>query len=165
MNIEQLTVSREVHRQALLQALFDFVKANGEPFSDYYRNEHGINDEEDEDVTVTHVLDTSEFGCYFPLPLQVNNDDIDKAEDIDNDLYDAFELYCFWSFYIVKDNKTGSEELKYYEFYNSGIKWSDEDSEPDHSSACDLSLAKLDYIITAIKLGLAERKFFSDDEK
>ena len=158
MNVKELVEAREEHRQALLQALFDFVKENGEPFSDYYRDEHGIDEEEDENVTVTHVLDTSQFGCYFPLPLQVNNKEIDDAEDIDNDLYDAFELYCFWSFYIVKDNETGEEELKYYEFYNSGIKWSDEDSEPDHSPAADLSLAKLDYIFTAIQCGMQENE-------
>ena len=42
----------------------------------------------------------------------------------------------------------------YYKFYNSGIRWSDDESEPDHDYASGLDVASLDYIFTAIECGM-----------
>ncbi len=152
MNLNQLLETRETHRQQLLEALEQFVRDNGDDMSDYYRDEHGI-DEDYYGYDVVKILDTAQFGCAFPCALRINDDDLEKADSID-DLCDSFEFHAFWSFYIAKDRKTGEESLMYYEFCCPGIRWSDESSYTYHEAAFDLSLEVLENIISAIESGM-----------
>ena len=82
MNLKQLLNTREKCREQMLNALEEFVRENGEEMSDYYRNEHGI-DEDYYGYDVVKILDTAEFGCYFPLALQLNDDSFENATEID----------------------------------------------------------------------------------
>ena len=59
---------REACKQQLLDALMTLVRENGVDYNDYYRNEHGI--EEDDGYTVVKVFDIACFGCYIGLPLK-----------------------------------------------------------------------------------------------
>ena len=159
MNEFYLDNVRESCRLQLLFALEKFVRDNGREMSDYYRNEHGI-DEDYYGYDVVKILDTAEFGCCFPLPLMVNDDALSNGDENPTlkGVDDSFNYYAYWSFYIAKDRDTGIERLMYYKFWNSGLMWSDEGSEPDHDYADDLSLAQLDYIYTAIIYGFKEDK-------
>jgi len=143
-------------RSVLVQAIMDYVREHGEdyttePLPDYYRDEFGIDDEE-EGGKVVRLLDVSDPGCFFAVQLKVNDDDIhDQCEEDDyrNAAWAGFEHYAIWALYIVRDAE-GNESLKYYMFTNPGICYSD-DSEPDHDNVCTLTLAGLYYIIEAIE--------------
>lgn len=134
----------------LLNAITEFVRQNGEDMNEYFYNEFGIN-EEDYGEKVLKVLNVSNPGCYFATQDEVNADYIKKAIDRSDyglAAYRGFEHHAIWALYIVKETD-GKEYLKYYEFYNSGIAY-DDSSEPDHSYAKDLDIAKLWYIIEAL---------------
>ena len=147
MDIEKLLQTREDCKAMMLYALERFVYEHGVRYDKFFANEHGIY--EDDGHTIVKVLDVSHSGCFFPLPLKVNDYEGTKYDDEDT-LRNSFDLYCFWSFYIERD-KEGHNTLMYYMFYNDGVNWDDENSEPDHSPAESLSLAQLDYILTALK--------------
>lgn len=151
MNLNQLLETRETHRQQLLEALEQFVRDNGDDMSDYYRDEHGI-DEDYYGYDVVKILDTAQFGCAFPCALKINDDNLDTAQSF-TDLFDSFEFHAFWSFYIAKDRETGKETLMYYEFCCPGISYMD-CAEPYHEAAYDLSLEVLENIISAIESGM-----------
>ena len=122
----------------LLDAITKFVRANGGEMNDYYRNEFGLDVEDKDSERVICVLDVSCPGCSYAVQDEVN-DDSDSP----------FTHHSIWALYIVRDNETGEEKLKFYEFYNSGTTY-DDDSEPDHDYVCNLTLADLWYIIQAI---------------
>jgi len=152
MNLNQLCSVREGLRVQLLMALESYVRENGDNMADYYRDEHGI-DEDSYGYDVVKILDTSDFGCCFPMALKINDDDLDNATTLD-DLRESFEYHAFWSFYIAKDRKTGEESLYYYEFCCPGIQWLQEEAEPYHEPAAELSLEALENIVSAIKFGM-----------
>lgn len=54
MKSEQLEQVREACKQQMIDTLMTLVRENGTDYNDYYRDEHGI--EEDEGYTVTKVL-------------------------------------------------------------------------------------------------------------
>ena len=66
MKLEQLKQTKEACKQQLLDTLMTFVRENGDDNNDYYRNEHGI--DEDEGYTIVKVLDIASFGCHLALP-------------------------------------------------------------------------------------------------
>lgn len=142
MNTNELILAESSCKDILYGKLKDFVLEHGEEMCDYFRDEYGMDEEENEDVTITNVIDLASHGCYFALPLKFQT----EGEDPDNDfLFDAF-----WSLYTVKDNTTGKIELKYYRFYNYGITFDDDSSEPDHDDAYSLSMVELAYIYDAV---------------
>lgn len=147
MKSEQLHQVREACKVQLLNTLMTLVRENGDEYNDYYRDEHGI--EEDEGYTIVKVLDIASFGCAFALPLKW----VDGIEgDIDPtaaDLSDEFGHHAFWSLYIERD-ETGYEMLMLYQFFNSGVNWQGDMAEPDHQPASEMSLAELDYLTEAI---------------
>ena len=138
---------REACKEQLLDTLMTLVRENGDDYNDYYRDEHGI--EEDEGYTIVKVLDIASFGCAFALPLKW----VDGIEgDIDPtvaDLSDEFGHHAFWSLYIERD-ETGYETLMLYQFFNGGVNWQGDMAEPDHQPASEMSLAELDYLTQAI---------------
>ncbi len=147
MKSEQLHQVREACKEQLLDTLMTLVRENGDDYNDYYRDEHGI--EEDEGYTIVKVLDIASFGCAFALPLKW----VDGIEgDIDPtvaDLSDEFGHHAFWSLYIERD-ETGYETLMLYQFFNGGVNWQGDMAEPDHQPASEMSLAELDYLTQAI---------------
>ena len=132
-------VSRNAH-EMLINALTEYVRENGEDMCEYFYNEHGIDEEDEEGVKVVKVLDVSESGCHFACQHSVNRED--SCVD------DRFYHYAIWSLYIVRD-AYGKASLKYYMFYSNGMTYRN-DSEPNHDYVDTLSLADLHYIIEAV---------------
>lgn len=147
MKSEFLEQTRERVKQQLLGALMTLVRENGVDYNDYYRNEHGI--EEDEGYTVVKVFDIACFGCHMALPLQWCNCLTADVHPLSSELADEFGYHAYWSLYIERD-KTGYETLMLYQFFCPGVCWDSEDAEPDHSPASKMSLAELDYLTQAI---------------
>lgn len=131
---------KERCQSLMVASLQNFVLEYGEEMSDYFRNEYGMDEEGDDNVTITKVVDLASHGCYFSLPLI---HETDGGED-------DYEHYAFWSLYTVVDNETNEIDLKYYCFYNAGFSFNHEGSEPDHNYVRNLSLAQLEYIYSAI---------------
>lgn len=136
----------------LIDYLTDYVRKNGDEMSDYFYNEFGINDEEEEGVKVIKVLETSEIGVSFARQFNANK----CAENIDRDdlgfevfdkLENTFHYATYWAFYIVKNGD--DEYLKYYCFYNDGVCYQ-EDSEPDHGFVVNLTLEDIANILEVL---------------
>lgn len=147
MKSEQLEQTREACKQQLLDTLMTLVRENGEDYNDYFRDEHGI--EEDEGYTIVKVLDIASFGCHMALPLKWCDDFEGDTDPTPEELSDEFGYHAYWSLYIEHD-ETGYETLMFYQFCNSGVNWQSELAEPDHSPASEMSLAELDYLTQAI---------------
>lgn len=136
-----ILVSRNA-REMLVNALYEYVWEHGEEMSDYFYNEHGINDEDEEGVKVVKVLDVSNPGCCFACQNTVNFNSSNSC------IESGFHHYSVWSLYIVCD-ANGNTGLKYYMFHSDGIEYQNS-SEPDHDYVDTLSLADLRYIIEAV---------------
>jgi len=154
MDIKDLIMVARNCQEQLIKALTEYVREYGEEMSDYFYNEFGMEEEDEEGVKITHVLNTSEMGCSFARQFKVNDEtlsDIDRHDEgfeIFDKLENSFHYATYWAFYIVRD-ADGNENLKYYCFYNDGVCYQ-EDSEPDHDLVERLSLDELRYIIAAI---------------
>lgn len=147
MKSEQLHQVREACKQQLLDTLMTLARENGDDYNDYYRDEHGI--DEDEGYTIVKVFDIAHFGCHVGLPLKWRDDiegDTDPTPEV---LADEFGYHAYWSLYIERD-QTGYETLMLYQFCNDGVNWQSGPAEPDHSPASEMSLAELDYLTQAI---------------
>lgn len=147
MKSGQLEQVREACKQQLLDTLMTLVRENGTDYNDYYRDEHGI--DEDEGYTVVKVFDIACFGCCVALPLKF---DCGIESDIDptpQQIADEYGCHAYWSLYIERD-ATGYETLMLYQFYNDGVNFQGGPAEPDHSPASEMSLAELDYLTQAI---------------
>ncbi len=147
MKSEQLHQVRESCKEQLLDTLMTLVRENGDDYNDYYRDEHGI--DEDEGYTIVKVFNIACFGCHMALPLKWCDGLTADVHPLSSELADEFGYHAYWSLYIERD-KTGYETLMLYRFYNSGVNWQGELAEPDHHPASDLSLAELDYLTQAI---------------
>ena len=134
MNKEDLRNGLDYCRNYMISQLTQYVLEHGEDMCDHYRNEHGLDENE-----VLKLIDLADCGCYFSLPqkFQAENDE------------DDYEHYAFWTLYVVKEDDD-EIRLKYYCFYNNGFDFDEVLSEPDHDYAEDLSLAKLEYIYSAV---------------
>lgn len=154
MEIKDLILVSRNAQEMLLNALTEYVRENGEEMCDYYYNEFGMYEEDEEGVKIIKVLDTSEKGCAFSKQFKVNDENLkdmsrhDDEFEIYDKLTDSFNYSTYWAFYIVQE-ADGTERLKYYKFYNDGVQYED-DSEPDHDYADSLGLEDLHYIIEAI---------------
>jgi len=154
MEIKDLILVARNCKEQLIKALTEYVRDHGEEMSDYYYNEFGMYEEDEEGVKITSVLDTSEIGCFFTRQVKVNDESLkdigrhDEGFEIFDKLDNSFGYATYWAFYIVRE-KDGSENLKYYKFYNNGVCYYD-DSDPDHDYVDTLSLSELHYIYQAI---------------
>lgn len=147
MKSEQIHQIREACKEKMLDTLMTLVRENGEDYNDYFRNEHGI--EEDDGYTIVKVFDIAHFGCHMALPLNWCDGLTADVHPLSSELADEFGYHAYWSLYIERD-ETGYETLMLYQFVNSGVCWDSEQAEPDHSPASEMSLAELDYLTQAI---------------
>ena len=154
MDAKQLVKTRETYRVMLVDAILQFVRENGEDLTDYEINEFGLDEGRDGEGTITKVWNFFDYGgCYFFEPDKLNMDDLEDMtdEDYSDKLYENVVYSAYQCLYIVVD-ENGVEQLKYYRFTNGGVKFDDDQSEPDHDYVSKLSLLDLNYIITGIKL-------------
>ena len=147
MKSEQLKQVREACKEKLHDTLMTLVRENGEDYNDYFRDEHGI--EEDDGYTIVKVFDIAHFGCHMALPLKWCDGLTADVHPLSSELADEFGYHAYWSLYIERD-ETGYETLMLYQFVNSGVCWDSEQAEPDHSPASEMSLAELDFLTQAI---------------
>ena len=133
MNTNDLKLMRQHCIDLLVASLMNFVLEHGEEMSDYFRDEHGINDD-----NVVKVLDLASEGCHFSVPIKY------RAESEED-----YEHHAFWTLYVVNSDYDGMD-LKYYQFYNSGLDFDNEESEPDHDYARCLSLSELEFIYSYV---------------
>jgi hypothetical protein len=121
--------------------------------NEYFYNEFGMYDEDEEGVKIIRVLDLSQIGCFFARQFKVNDDELrdicrdDHGFEIFDKIERAFTYSTIWALYVVEGH--GMQSLKYYRFYNDGVCYQ-EDSEPDHDYATNLSLTDLHHIYWAI---------------
>jgi hypothetical protein len=121
----------EIARLSMLNSIKRFVLEYGDDFSetDYYRNEFGL--EECDDEKVLKVIDIfNNGGCYFPTTtsFQVEQDT-------------RWESVAFHCLYVVEED--GERELMYYALYNDGMEYDSDISEPEHGYVRDLSYEEL----------------------
>lgn len=147
MKSEQLHEVREACKERLLDTLMTLTRENGVDYNDYYRDEHGI--DEDEGYAIVKVFDIACFGCHMALPNTFCDGLTADVHPLQSEIEDGFGYHAYWSLYIERD-KTGYETLMLYQFFNAGVYWQSELAEPDHSPASEMSLAELDYLTQAI---------------
>ncbi len=133
--------------------LLQHVKENGEDITDYERNEFGLDEDEQDGVTLTKVLNFYDNdGCYFPVARKILPDvSTDENTKIADELDNTFEHYAFLCLYIeIDENISPMENLKYYCLYNNGVgfKYS---SEPDHGYVNNLPLEIVCKIVDVIR--------------
>ena len=135
----------EEARNILIEAITKVVMEHGEDFHehyDYYRDDFGIDEEETEENTkVLKIIDIyNHGGCCFPQAFiqHVIFPDKDKESRIN------WLSIAFWGLYVVEEN--GKLLLKYYLFYNEGMEYDSDISDPDHNYASNLSLHELEML-------------------
>lgn len=147
MKSEQLHQVRDACKEQLLDTLMTLVRENGDDYNDYYRNEHGI--EEDDGYTIVKVFDIASFGCCVALPLKFDCGIEGDTDPTPEQITDEYGCHAYWSLYIERD-ATGYETLMCYQFCNDGVNFQDSIAEPDHSPASEMSLTELDYLTEAV---------------
>lgn len=134
---DAMVFSIEKAKEIITHAIMQYVLDKGEDFTDYDRNEFGI--EEEDEGKVLKMLDIfNNGGCYFPWTDQ-------HAVDDDNGFYH----YAFQCLYVVED-EYHQRYLKYYMFYSEGTEFDEDGSEPDHDYVDSLPLQILDKLISFI---------------
>lgn len=125
--------------------LTQIVKAIGEDYSEaicgegkdafnYYREEFGMDEEDEKGVKITKVLNFYDNGgCVFTTSIINSNE---------------FTTSAFYALYIVETKD--EEQLKYYRFYNDDTEYNSDTSEPDHDYVSQLNLSELMYLMQAI---------------
>lgn len=142
-------------KDLLYLKLKEYVQQHGDDCTDYEVHQFGLDEEEGKVTKVLNFFDNG--GCCFFEPDQLNSD---KLEDINeknyNDkLYENVTFSAYLCLYIV-EYEDGTDELKAYRFYNGGVSFDDDQSEPDHTSAYDLTLLDLHYICLAINVNFTD---------
>ena len=147
----------------LVDKLKEFVKENGDDIGNYERNLFGLDEDEQEGVTLTKVLNFFDNGgCYFPTTREALTKfepwNKESVKDVTEELSDKFMYWAFQCLYIeVDENLTTKENLKYYTFYNDGTYFSDNLSEPEHEYVNNLPLEVICKIIDVIKYSYEQR--------
>lgn len=115
-------------KRTMVEAIKQFVLTYGENFSDYYRDEMGIDDEENGEATVCRVIDIfNNGGCYFPYTMSVTVNE--RA---------FWQFYAFQCLYVVKEGD--KMEVKAYALVNDGNSFNSDEAEPDHDSLMSYDL-------------------------
>ena len=130
-------------KNVLVNAMMKVVMEHGEDFHDsynYYFNDFGIDEEETEENTkVLKIIDMfNNGGCCFPHAYMYHQ--ILPTEDKESKI--EWCSLAFWGLYVVKENNMLN--LKYYTFYNEGMEYDSDISDPDHDYAHTLSLDELE---------------------
>lgn len=170
VEIKELTELECNLKYILVDKLKEFVKENGEEIGDYERNEFGLDEDEQDGVTLTKVLNFFDNGgCYFPTTRKVLTEfepwSQESVEDAAEELSDKFMYWTFQCLYIeVDEDLTTKENLKYYTFYNDGTYFSDGFSEPEHDYVFNLPLEVVCKIIDVIDKSESFRKLGIKDK-
>lgn len=128
---EKMSFSIQSSTERIVDAMMNYVLEVGEDFSDYHRDEFGIDEEDDEDVKVLKVLDIfNNGGCYFPVT--------DSCQVDENSGWYSYAFHCL---YVVEQD--GERFLKYYMLWNGGKEYDSDVSEPDHDCVITLPLQVL----------------------
>ncbi len=149
-----LPTAMENAKKMLIESMTEFVRKNGEEMSDYYYNEFGMDEEDEEGVKIVKVYDTSDQGCCFARQFKTDDDTLenigrdDEGFEIFDKLENSFHYATYWALYIVRE-ADGTENLKYYCFYNDGVCYQ-EDSEPDHNYVFWLTLEDIVLIMNSL---------------
>lgn len=157
MDYKYLEAVRDNAKMAIINAILQYVKEHGKDVTSSDIDEFGLEDNLKKGCTITKIFDFyNNDGCFYSSSSRVNDDLLDKIDDDSwNDLlYDRMDYTAIQCLYIVVDSN-GCEHLNCYQFYNGGVKFDDDQAEPDHNDAMHLSLIDLGYILTAI--GLLEK--------
>jgi len=152
MDSRLLLRTRTNYRDMLVNAILEFVRENGEECTDYEINEFGLNEGRDGEGNITKVLNFFDnSGCYFYEKAGFNDDTCDdlNEENFYDKLYEGVTYVAYQCLYIVVD-ENGKERLKYYRYTNGGVKFDEDQAEPDHDFADKLSMTDLDNLISAI---------------
>lgn len=156
MKNKKLQDAHDRARRDLINALAEYVRDYGEKCTDYEIDTFGLNDEHA--TKVLNLYDNN--GCYFFEPAgsiffaQTVCRAMDALENLNDDnYYDTLIEHCTFTayqcLYIVVDGQ-GNEKLKYYRLVNGGVKFDDDQADPDHDDADKLQLLDLQYLYEAI---------------
>ena len=157
MKDKKLQDAQDNATKMLIDTLAEYVKKHGEDCTDYEIDVFGLQDE----GRVTKVLNIYDNGgCYFFEPAghmffgQTVCHAMDALENLNDDnYYDTLIEHCTFTayqcLYIVVDGQ-GNEKLKYYRLVNGGVKFDDDQCDPDHDDADKLPLLDLQYLYEAI---------------
>lgn len=157
VEVKELTDLRDNLKYILVDKLKEYVKEHGEDIGKYERDEFGLDEDDQDGVTLTKVLNFFDNGgCYFPTARNVLTEfkpwNQQSVEDAAEELSDKFMYWAFQCLYIeVDENLTVKENLKYYTFYNDGTYFSDNLSEPEHDYVNNLPLEVICKMIDVIE--------------
>lgn len=142
----KLQKALDISADILISALTEYVRQNGQ---DYHKDGAYIDSDgeerntwednmdifADEGERITKILDFYNWvGCQITTQQVCNPDKEDS-------LNDAFTTQAVYALYIVEHN--GEERLWYYSFYNPGVEYRDEESEPEHAPVDSLGVDEL----------------------
>lgn len=144
-NYETMTYAINTAKERIVWALKDYVMEVGEEFSDYHRDEFGIEEEEDgaKVLKVLNIFDNG--GCYFPW---TELHQVESAEGVEAGCCCGWYSYAFHCLYVIEQD--GVLHLKYYMLWNNGTEYNSNESEPDHGHVGTLQLQVLDKLIAYI---------------
>ena len=130
MKKEELKDFKYLCQQMLVSKMLEYVREHGEDVTDYERNEFGLEDGEDYQVTkVLNFFDNG--GCVFTL-----------------NQGSYFVTHAVLCLYI--EEFQGKEYLMSYSLYNEGTEYDSDKSEPDHDSLLNDSFEYVTMIANAI---------------
>ena len=152
--VKELLDMEEKCKSILVNKLKEFVRLNGDEFTDYDYNEFGIDEGDEDGITVTKVYNFFDNGgCYFPIHSHVLHDiktNCDTVDELLNECDNAFDYWAFQCLYLEVSEEYG-EHLKYYALCNDGIEFKDGPSEPDHEYVNNLPLNIICEIVSVIE--------------
>lgn len=164
MNLDDLMQGALECHEEMVDMVFDYVKDNGTDCTEYEMEEFGISSTLSDGEHVTKILNfyDSKEGCSYITAALNKSVDFDgiRYENRDSEPYEinhlieiasenTFDFTSIHCLYIVADG-TGAERLSYYCFTNPGCSFDDNNSEPHHGEAIELTINELAYIIVAI---------------
>lgn len=164
MNLDDLMQGALECHEEMVDMVFDYVKDNGTDCTEYEMEEFGISGTLSDGEHVTKILNfyDSKEGCSYITAALNKSVDFDgiRYENRDSEPYEinhlieiaaenTFDFTSIHCLYIVADG-TGAERLSYYCFTNPGCSFDDNNSEPHHGEAIELTINELAYIIVAI---------------
>ena len=151
--VKELLDTEYLVKSVLVNKLKEFVRINGDDFTDYDRDNFGIDEDEEDGISVTKVYNFFDNGgCYFPVLRHVLPDiktDCQTTDELLEVCNEHFDYYAFQCLYLEVSEEHG-EHLKYYTLYNDGIDFKDGLSEPDHEYVQNLPLNIICEIINVI---------------
>ena len=130
MKTKEITEMQRMCQVLLVGKLLDYVRLHGREVTDYDRNEFGLEDSKDSRVTrVLNLFDNG--GCCFTLQ--------------HGSVFTTYAVHC-----LYVEEYRGTEYLMSYSLYNEGTEYDEDESEPDHESMLNESLAYVSRIADAV---------------